>query len=105
MLHRDKYSIEVTDDDIDNAMVQERYNPLQLAIARVTNKCPDEIDICSAGVFISVYDYADFLKYTYEDADNIQQVMSEWDEWVNSDPQDSLYIEPFTCNLTLERSF
>ena len=61
MLHRDKYSIEVTDDDIDNAMIQERYNPLQLAIARVTNKCPDEIDIRGAGVFISVYEYADFL--------------------------------------------
>lgn len=107
MLHEDKYRIEVTDDDIDNAMIQERYNPLQLSVARATNKAPDEIDIRSAGVFISVYDYADFLKYSYDEdsADNIKQIMETWDEWVHSDPQGSLYMEPFVCNLTLERSF
>jgi hypothetical protein len=108
MLHRDKYSIEVTDDDIDRAMTQERYNPLQLAISRITGKAPEEIDVRRYGVFISVYEYADFLKYTFDDdcLETIKDELAAWEDWHNGPDLDTaLYMEPFTCNLTLERSF
>ena len=107
MLHQDKYTIEVTDQDIDQAMIEERYNPLQLAIARATHKCPEEIDIRRTGVYISVYDYADFIKYTFDDdcLDIIKDELAAWEDWYHAtDADTALYMEPFTCHLTLDRA-
>ena len=107
MLHQENYKIDVTDQDIDQAMVEERYNPLQLAIARVTHKSPEEIDIRRTGVYISVYDYADFIKYTFDDDchEIIKDELAAWEDWYHAtDADTALYMEPFTCNLTLDRA-
>jgi len=107
MLHEEKYKITVTDRDIDQAVNGGNYNPLQLAIARATNKDPEEVDVRRTGVFISVYDYADFIKYDYDEEckDIILNELSEWEDYkygVSSDT--ALYMESFTCNLTLNRA-
>lgn len=107
MLHRNHWNIEVTDEDIDRAMIEGRYSPLQVAISKATNKAPDEIDIRRNGVFISVYEYADFLKYSYDEdcRDTVLDEMDNWEEWAENETTAPLYMEPFSCNLTLERSF
>jgi hypothetical protein len=107
MLHRNNWSIEVTDDDIDRAMIMGRYSPLQIAISRVTNKAIDEVDVRNTGVFISVYEYADFLKYSYDDdcRDIVLEELEAWEDWAEHETTAPLYMETFTCNLTLERSF
>ena len=107
MLHRSNWNIDVTDEDIDRAMVEGPYSHLHIAISKATNKAPDEIDIRRTGVFISVYEYADFLKYSYDEdcKDQVLDEMDNWDIWAENETTAPLYMEPFACNLTLERSF
>jgi len=109
MLHRDRYDIEVTDHDIDRAMIEMRYNPIQLACARAMNKSPDEIDVKASSVWVSVYDYADFIKYTYdEECSNYAEVfMKEWEDWLERYEEDEdacCFCEVFTCSLNLDRA-
>lgn len=107
MLHEEIYNVEVTDQDIDQAMIEDRYNPLQLAIARATGKVPEEIDIRRTGVFISVYEYADFIKYDFDEEclDIIRDELAAWEDWQYAiDGDTALYMEPFTCTLHLNRA-
>ena len=109
MLHRDRYDIEVTDKDIDQAMVEVRHNPIQLACARAMNKSPEEIDIKHNGVFVSVYDYADYIKYTFDEncRGHAGSFLALWAEWVDEyeDDDDAIcYCEPFTCQLNLSKA-
>ena len=109
MLHRDRYDIEVTTHDIDRAMVEMRHNPIQIACARAMNKSPEEIEVKSASVWVSVYDYADFIKYTYDEecSGHAELFMKEWEDWVEryADEEDALcYCDEFTCSLNLDRA-
>jgi len=109
MLHRDRYDIEVTALDIDKAMVEMRYNPIQLACARAMNKSPDEIDVKSRAVWVSVYDYADFIKYTYDEecSQYAEIFMKDWDDWLaryDEDEDAECWCDPFTCSLNLARA-
>ena len=108
MLHRDVYDIEITGEDIDKAMVEHRSNPIQLACARAMRKAVDEISTSMQGIFVSVYDYGDFIKYKYDDncAGQARTFLVDWEDWMidYSTHDDAIcYCEPFHCKLNLER--
>lgn len=94
--------VEITENDIKNALNTLRYSPIELATARSLNVELERLEVKLDEVIVWMYDDSDYASYKYADEESyidVYDFIQEWELFIEDETIEDFSVKPFTFDL------
>lgn len=98
----DTVTVDVTENDIEQAIKTLRHSPLEIATSRALRVETERLEVKLDEVIVWMYDDSDYVAYNYKDDQshvNVYDFINEWELFTEDNTMEQFMAKPISFNL------